>query len=153
MTVELVDGDPTHREFVRALSAEVFSRFGDYDLTLPPLIGLPSIRTVIALDRNRPVGFAIFSLEELADGEVDLLAIAVTAARQRRGVGRRLLEHVEEQAREIVTGRPRRLILTVAEDNRRARHLFERAGFTAVAGEPGTYPRGQRSIQMRKELA
>jgi ribosomal-protein-alanine N-acetyltransferase len=153
VTVELVSGDRTHREFVRALCAEAFSRFGDYDIILPPLIGQPSIRTVIARDRTRPVGFAIFSLEELADGEVDLLAIAVTAAWQRRGVGRRLLEHVEKQARERVTVHPRWLILAVAEDNRRARHLFERAGFTVVAGEPGTYPRGQRSIRMRKRLA
>ena len=152
MTIDLVSATGTHREFVRTLSAEVFSRFGDYDVTLPPLIGLPWIQTVIAHVEGRPVGFAMFSPENLADGETDLLAIAVVDSWQRKGVGRRLLEHVEEQARALLPGRPARVRLTVAEDNERARRLFERAGFSALADEPATYPHGQRSIQMCKDL-
>lgn len=152
VTAELVPGTRAHREFVRVLSAEVFARFGDYDVTLPGLIGLPWIRTVIALVDDKPVGFAMVSLERLGDAEIDLVAIAVTPLLQRRGVGRRLLEHVEERARAAASDRPCRLTLTVAEDNLPARLLFERAGFSIVADEPGRYQGGQSSIRMHKTL-
>ena len=142
MTIELVPATSTHREFITQLSAEVFTRFGDYDVTLPGLIGVSWILTVVAETEGRPVGFAMLSLET---DEADLVAIAVTPSMQRRGIARRLLEHVEEQ----VHSGP--ITLTVAEDNLPARRLFESAGFSVVADESGRYPGGQRSVRMYKK--
>ena len=141
-----------HRDFVRALSAEVFARFGYYDATLPPLIGLPWIRTFVAVAAGLPVGFAMCSLEDAAAGEIDLIAVAVLPEWQARGVGRLLLRHVEEQARGLLDADAPLIRLTVAEDNERARSVFERFGFKTVPDEPGTYPGGQRSVEMRKRL-
>ena len=42
--------------------------------------------------------------------------------------------------------------LTVAEDNSRARRVFEAAGFRPVPGEAGAYPAGQRSLAVRKAI-
>lgn len=150
--VELLEGAREHAVFVRDLSAEAFARFGDYDATLPPLLALPWIRTYVAVSEHLPVGFAICSLENVVIGEVELLAIAVRAEWQSQGVARRLLARVEELARERIESPLAAVRLTVAEDNDRARRVFERFGFTRVAGEPGHYPGGQRSLEMIKRL-
>ena len=150
-TIELVAATPRHAEFVRDLSAVAFGRFGRYDATLPPQLGLPWIRTFVALADGEPVGFAMCSLEAAA-GEVDLIAVAVAEPWQSRGIGRRLLQLAEEEARQLATDGPAVLRLTVAEDNPRARAFFERFGFVAVAGESGRYPLGQLSIEMRKQV-
>ncbi len=149
----LVSAQPRHREFVRRLSAEVFARFGSYDKTLPTMMEWPSIRTIVAEARGRPVGFAMVSLEDAGVGEIDLTAIAVEPAWQSRGTGRALLRHVEQLARSAVAaGRPASVRLTVAEDNRRARELFEAVGYRLVPGEEDRYSGGQRSLMLRKAL-
>ena len=152
-SLKLVSAEARHREFVRLLSTEVFARFGSYDKTLPPMMEWPWIRTVVAQARGRPVGFAMISLEDAGAGEIDLTAIAVEPAAQSRGVGRFLLRHVEQLARSAVAaGRPASVRLTVAEDNRRARGLFEAVGYRLVRGEEDRYPGGQRSLVLRKNL-
>ncbi len=152
-SLKLVSAQPRHRAFVRLLSAEVFARFGSYDKTLPTMMGWPWIRTVVAQARGRPIGFAMISLEDAGVGEIDLTAIAVEPAWQSRGVGRTLLRHVEQVARSTVAaGRPASVRLTVAEDNRRARGLFEAVGYRLVPGEEDRYSGGQRSLMLRKNL-
>ncbi len=152
-SLKLVSAEPRHRAFVRLLSAEVFARFGSYDNTLPTMMGWPWIRTVVAQARGRPIGFAMISLEDAGVGEIDLTAIAVEPAWQSRGVGRTLLRHVEQVARSAVAaGRPASVRLTVAEDNRRARGLFEAVGYRLVPGEEDRYSGGQRSLLLRKNL-
>ena len=47
-TTKLVRGTADYRDFVKRLSAEVFSRFGDYDKALPEMLDWPWIRTVVA---------------------------------------------------------------------------------------------------------
>jgi ribosomal protein S18 acetylase RimI-like enzyme len=143
------DGD---REFVRALSAEVFSRFGRYEALLPPLIGSPWVQTTIALEGDEPVGFTMLSLEDLDRGELDLIAIAVVPARHRGGIGRRLLRHAESEARRFRAVGARFLRLTVADDNDPALGLFRAAGFEPIDGSDGRYSGGQRSIGLRKAL-
>lgn len=145
------DGD---RDFVRRLSASVFARFGDYDATLPETMGLSWVRTIVAETGGRAVAFAMYSLEALAVREIELLAIAVEPEWQSRGIGRRLLEHVEGAAPTLVRGRGTAWVhLNVAEDNEAARRLFESSGYLPTGTEHGHYAGGQRSIGMRKRLA
>lgn len=150
--VSLFPAQPEHRQFVRRLSAEVFSRFGRYDVTLPEMMGRPWVRTTIAASRGAAVGFVMLSLSEVELGEVDLVAIAVSPAWQSRGVGRRLLEHVESEARRLVSGDRVAVRLTVAQDNLPALKLFRGAGYAGLPGGGGRYPLGQSSIDLVKVL-
>jgi ribosomal protein S18 acetylase RimI-like enzyme len=151
--VRIVPAHERHRQFVRRLSAEVFSRFGSYDETLPAMMEWPWIRTLVAETGNRTVGFAMISFEDLLAGEIDLAAIAVDPEWQSRGIGTALLDHVERLARSVVArGRQASVRLTVAEDNRPARKLFQGRGFRIVPGREDRYSGGQRSLLLRKHL-
>lgn len=139
---------------VRALSARLFARFGDYRKTLPALIGLPGIHLVVAEVSGSPAGFALLSEDEPERGVLDLTAIAVDREHQRRGVGDSLMRRALERARDLARrrGTRPRVHLTVAESNTAARRLFERHGFVPVLAERGEYPGGQRSIGMTLTL-
>ena len=150
--MEVVRATPGHREFVRALSVEVFARFGDYGASLSETMALPWVRTLVAEAERKPVGFAMYSLEEIGAGEIDLVAIAVAPAWQSRGIGRRLLAHVERASGRLALEADVSIRLAVAEDNTPARTLFEKAGYVLVAGAEGVYPRGQRSLTLRKRI-
>jgi ribosomal protein S18 acetylase RimI-like enzyme len=153
-SIRLVPAGAGHREFVRRLSAKVFARFGDYETMLPRLMRLPWIATAVAEADERPVGFAMYSLENLSRGVIDLTAIAVEPVWQARGVGRALLAHVEREAGGLAPGGSVPAVrLTVAEDNERARRVFAAAGFLPVPGRTGSYPAGQRSITLRKVVS
>jgi GNAT superfamily N-acetyltransferase len=149
----MVRGTPEHRGFVRRLAKAAFARFGAYDLILPRLFVADGVESWIAEIDAAPVGFALYSID-LETAEGDLLAIAVEAAWQRRGVGQELLAQVERCV--ATAGRrapfPAALRLTVAVDNTAARRLFEGAGFRHVPGEELYYPGGQRAITLRKVL-
>jgi len=139
------------REFVRVLSARVFSRFGDYDRTLPCWMGLPDVETLIARVNGEPIGFTMLGPKPLEPGVTELLAIAVVPDWQSRGVGALLLAGSEERARASARGRGRPiLVATVAEDNDAARGLFRRHGFVELHDDDGRYPGGQRSFNVRK---
>ena len=94
----------------------------------------------------------MYSLEEIGAGEIDLVAIAVAPAWQSRGIGRRLLAHVERASGRLALEADVSIRLAVAEDNTPARTLFEKAGYVLVAGAEGVYPRGQRSLTLRKRI-
>jgi ribosomal protein S18 acetylase RimI-like enzyme len=149
---EILPAGTQHEAFVRELSTEVFTRYGDYRRMLPRAMRLRSVRTVVVAHQGDPVAFAMFELLDPAGPTVDLTAIAVLPAWQGRGIGRLLLDHVERAVRELGRGREASLTATVAEDNAAARHLFDRWGFRRIEGEAGIYPRGQRALALCKLL-
>jgi ribosomal-protein-alanine N-acetyltransferase len=82
---------------------------------------------VLTGDGGAVLGYAI---TYLAGEAADLANIAIAGEARGRGLGRRLLDAVVEDARSRgVT----ELFLEVRESNRAARSLYERAGFSAVA--------------------
>lgn len=89
--------------------------------------------------RERPLGFA---LSRTIGGEAELLLLAVAPARQRRGVGRRLLDQFLERAR---ADGARRVHLEVREGNP-AVGLYEAADFRPV-GRRRNYYRGRDGRQ------
>jgi ribosomal protein S18 acetylase RimI-like enzyme len=151
-TAKLVRGTVDHREFIKRLSAEVFSRFGNYEEMLPGMLASSKVRTVVAEADGEAVGFAMYSLEDVNDGEIDLSAIAVRPSWQSRGLGRRLLAYVEAETRSLVRNRSPVVRLNVAEGNMPARKLFERSGYVPIVEERGSYPQGQRSIALYKRI-
>src|SRR5262249_46068855 len=77
-----------------------------------------------------------FILSRLAGGEAEILSVAVAAARQRKGLGRALLDlHL----RKLAGLGSRAVFLEVDEDNAPARRLYARAGFREVGRRPGYY--------------
>jgi len=164
---------PADRGFVRTLAAEVFAPYGDYGRLVPEWMAGAGVRTLIATEAMEPAGFAVTCMSRVpstraplgapslgADGAdaclaVDLMAIAIEPGRQRRGLGRWLLEVVVEGAQDLAATTDLPIVevtLTVAEDNAIARHLFASAGFVAVGGGGGTYPGGQVAQQMARPI-
>lgn len=134
---------PADRERVVALA----SRLEDFGLpgNVPPHeVAAGEARTLHAAFDDMPAGAALLVAEdssgtllgavflerkidyftERPHGHVGILA--VTRAAEGRGVGRALLQHADSWAR--ASGYDR-LTLFVFDDNRRARALYERAGY------------------------
>jgi [ribosomal protein S18]-alanine N-acetyltransferase len=99
------------------------------------LLAAPGVAGLLIEDEDGDVGFALW---RRAVDESELLTLAVSPARQRRGAGRTLLAAVIDRAR--IAG-ARTLFLEVGIDNSPARALYEAAGFASVATRPAYYQR------------
>jgi ribosomal protein S18 acetylase RimI-like enzyme len=144
-------------EAIRALSAEAFSQFGDYGTFLPRYLADPWVRTIVRLEGDQLVGFVMVGLTaSRRRGGVlvaDILAIAVPAAHQGRGVGTSLLERALALATALA-GRygVDEVELSVADTNPGAMRFFTRYGFVVADADEGRYPAGQVAIRMARQL-
>lgn len=80
------------------------------------------------------VGYAVLMM--VLD-EAHILNISVLAERQRQGLGRRLLEHLGQVARQAGA---RQMFLEVRPSNEAALALYQRAGFETIGRRKGYYP-------------
>jgi ribosomal-protein-alanine N-acetyltransferase len=95
---------------------------------------------LVALCDGRVAGFAV--TRRLAEGESELLNLAVDPAFRRRGVGRRMVEA-------LTAGHPGTLWLEVRESNLGARKFYKSLGFCDAGCRPGYYPdSGEGAIVM-----
>lgn len=86
------------------------------------------------------VGFAV--ARRVAQGECELLNLAVDPAWRRRGIGRRLVA-------ELTSSHPGGLWLEVRESNIGARKFYKSLGFCEAGNRPGYYPdSGEGAIVM-----
>ncbi len=69
--------------------------------------------------------------------ETHLFNIAVTPSYRRSGIGRHMLQRLEEISR---NSGARRIILDVARKNDAARALYKKAGFSSIGFRKGYYP-------------
>ena len=88
----------------------------------------------VMLDGAERVGYGVLMM--LID-EAHILNISVVAARQKAGLGRRLLEHFATRARQAGA---RRLLLEVRPSNGPALALYGRTGFQTIGRRKGYYP-------------
>jgi len=86
---------------------------------------------MVAVCAGRVAGFAV--ARRLAEGESELLNLAVHPAFRRRGVGRRLIVA-------LTAGHPGMLWLEVRESNLGARKFYKSLGFCEAGCRPGYYP-------------
>ena len=140
-------------EFISQLSGELFSRYGNYDEIVAGWFFEPGVITVVTLERKSRLGFAMLAMERQRMFEPrhgHLLAIGVLREHQRQGIGRALLEHMEEVARQYGSTEMR---LWTAVDNEQALSFFKRTGFQIIGSREFYYPNGQAALSLSKELA
>lgn len=88
----------------------------------------------VMLDGAERVGYGVLMM---VIDEAHILNISVVAARQKGGLGCRLLEHFATRARQAGA---RRLLLEVRPSNGPALALYERTGFQTIGRRKGYYP-------------
>jgi len=140
------NGTAVDRDFVADLARRVFSTYGDYDRILPTCLDDPQFHTLVYEQEDGPAGFCMLSI---GDGIGEVVAVAVDPPWQGRGIGRRLMWAMVEDARGMGLGV---LTLKTATRNLSAQGLFRRIGFEETGREAGYYAAGQAAIGMRKRL-
>jgi len=130
--------------FIRKLSGEVFSVFGDYSEIISRWFVNPDVITVIYVKNGHSVGFAMLYV---LSGEI--VAIAVPPRHQRRGIGSALLNHIECLASQLGL---RRISLHTAKENNVAHLFFQKAGFEVIGTQENYYPRGQPALIISKHI-
>jgi ribosomal protein S18 acetylase RimI-like enzyme len=143
-------------------AAAVYLELGDYGSIIPSWLAHPGVLTYVEDHHNEeasePRGFILLGFYEppgVSEGAhvADLLAIAVAPAHQRRGVGRRLLDHAIYMARLASrTNEIPEMRLTVADTNKVGQRLFQSTGFDILNENHGSYDGGQRAIRMSRSL-
>jgi ribosomal-protein-alanine N-acetyltransferase len=102
--------------------------------------------TVVACDEREVVGFAIM---QFSDEHAHLSLLAVQPRRQRMGVGRRLIEWMEDSARVAgVSG----IHLEVRASNLDARRFYRALGFQELALLPRYYKGVESAVWMARDL-
>ena len=130
--------------FIRKLSSEVFSAFGDYGEIIPQWFVNSYIITVIYVKNGHPLGFAMLSV---LSGEI--LAIAVIPKYQRNGIGSALLNHTQGLASKLGLNR---VLLHTGKENDVAHYFFQEAGFKVLGTQEKYYPKGQTALIMSKGI-
>jgi ribosomal protein S18 acetylase RimI-like enzyme len=130
--------------FIRALSKEAFSLYGDYEQIIPQWFVNPDVMTIVSFETMQSLGFAMLYV---LSGE--MLAIAVKQEYQGRGIGTELLNKIERIASQLGLDR---LLLHTAIENEVAVMFFHKASFAVIGTEEGYYSRGQAALVMAKEL-
>jgi len=130
--------------FIRRLSGDVFSVFGDYSEIIPQWFVNPDVITAVYVKNGPPVGFAMLYV---VSGEI--LAIAVLPEYQRSGIGSALLNHIECIAGQLGLSR---LSLHTAKENNLAHLFFQKAGFKVIGTQEDYYPEGQPALIISKGI-
>lgn len=150
--IALRSSRPSDLDFIGSLSKKVFKRFGPYQETLTDWFRIPSTTTVLAFMNKKPVGFAMLGLPHetgFLPRVGELLAIAVSPAMQRLGIGGLLMRELEKQG---VEQGVEMLTLHTAADNLPAQCLFKKFGFSPMEVKRAFYPRGQDALLMSKTI-
>lgn len=94
------------------------------------LIGQPTVRVLSA-----PAGFLLL---RVVATEAEVLTVAVAPAKQRKGIGTRLVEAAMDTASQVGATA---IFLDVAADNLAAIHLYSQLGFLETGRRVGYYKR------------
>ena len=109
-------------------------------------LDVPHARLEVVEQDGRVVAFAVWWEVE---GELDLLNLVVEGAHRRRGLGRRLMDCLFDEARSRgIT----RLQLEVRAQTAPALALYRSYGYEVVGRRPGYYADGQDALLLTCEL-
>jgi ribosomal-protein-alanine N-acetyltransferase len=110
------------------------------------MIGSDESIALVAREGARPVAFAIMSF---GDERAHLVLLAVQPSHQRRGVGRRMLDWLQDSA--SVAG-VASWHVELRADNHRAFRLYRTMGFAETFRVPGYYSGRETAVRMVKVL-
>jgi ribosomal-protein-alanine N-acetyltransferase len=102
--------------------------------------------TVVAVEGGRLVGFAIMYFGE---DHAHLSLLAVRPRHQRAGIGRALMNWLEESALVAGIGTIR---LELRTANQAARRFYERLGFAPVGEVPDYYGGAETALRMARDI-
>ncbi|WP_374483347.1 ribosomal protein S18-alanine N-acetyltransferase [Zoogloea sp.] len=134
-------------EWVAAQDAQLYSfpwSAGNFSDSMRSGYGCWTMR-----DGEERIGYAVLMM--VLD-EAHILNISVLAGRQRQGLGRRMLDHLGEVARQAGA---RQMFLEVRPSNVAALALYARAGFETIGRRKGYYPAAEGredALVMRSRL-
>lgn len=111
------------------------------------LLASPRVRGLIAQQDDRPVGMA---LDRSVAGEREILAIGVTPAVRRQGVGRALMAEILRAARDEGD---EAVFLEVSERNHGGDALYRGFGFTETGRRARYYSDGADALTLALRLA
>lgn len=136
--VEANLSQPDHQRDVVAMTAAYAMDIMGNNEPLPPdvlerlipgLISFPTTIIFLAYDQDEAVGiatcflgFSTFAAQPL----INIHDLAVVSAYRGQGISRKLMQAVETKAHELGCAK---ITLEVLENNHRARHIYETAGF------------------------
>jgi len=126
-------------------TAEAFTREH-----IAALLGSPNTVSLVAKTDNKVVGFIIGLIETYDRVKVGHIYTIDVAIRHRRtGIGLKLLDELENifLERGVKTS-----YLEVRVDNKAARELYRKKGYTELESLENYYSRGTRGLRMKKEL-
>ena len=115
----------------RAAASQMASRIVVARIGEAPLVG-----------RDHMMGYVCRSF--MAE-EIHILRLVVDPAHRRRGIGRRLLDAVIDESRDV---RAAAIFLEVGEKNEAARCLYRAAGFSPIGTRRDYYGRGNHAVAM-----
>lgn len=110
------------------------------------LIDNPNTAALVACEGDRLVGFTIM---EFGDERAHLVLLAVRLARQRQGIGRRMLEWLVESA---ITAGIASIHLELRADNEAAYAFYRAMDFAETILVPGYYRRREPAMRMVRVL-
>ena len=144
----LREAGPADIDALAKLEAECFSTDRLSRRSLASLARVPSAFVVLA-SLDAPVGYAGL-LTRRGTRSARLYSIAVSPNSVGRGVGRRLLQAIEDEARRRGASR---LHLEVRADNVSAIHLYERMGYRRVGRRDDYYEDGAPALLFARQLS
>lgn len=130
------------------LEAECFSTDRLSRRSLASLARAPSAFVVLA-SLDAPVGYAVL-LTRRGGRSARLYSIAVSPNSAGRGVGRRLLQAIEDEARRRGASR---MHLEARADNGSAIHLYEKMGYRLVGRRDDYYEDGAPALLFARQLS
>lgn len=139
---------PVAAEAAAALSAvhhAVFSR-GWPTSEIAQMFAIAGTQGFLAEIANEPAGMV---LTRTIAAQAEILTIATLPARQRTGIGAKLLNHAIAAARALGA---RTLFLEVAQSNISARNLYLKAGLAETGRRQAYYSNGEDAIVMSRSL-
>jgi ribosomal-protein-alanine N-acetyltransferase len=141
---------PHEAAAIAAMSRDLIEYGLDWRWT-PKRIGAsiraPNANVLLACVGERMAGFAIMRYGD-DDAHLDLLA--VTPGYRRLGIGRQLLEWLEECAR---VGGTFTIALEVRATNQGAQRFYQRMGYRTLVQLPGYYQSVEAALRMSRDLS
>jgi ribosomal protein S18 acetylase RimI-like enzyme len=141
--------------FVISLSRDAFSRYGKYKSIVTKWYFTPGVYTFVFEKENKdktPRGFVMLGLmRDHTDGEtiLEVIAIAVAEAYQKKGIGTGLIEFAKRFNESLAAQESAfKIRLSVAETNRSGQDFFQKRGFKVIAEASWRYPAGQKALRM-----